>query len=654
MKHWLAALLFLAAPACAQFTGSATGSSIGAPTVGGGGGGGAGSITEAITATSFGAIATEGNTLTCTDWPCAVFFDATATVASGVTDPMHEVWYEWTFGDSEAGSVVRGGRTFSLNEGLSPIAGHVYTSTTWPSTCGASACAVHTVTLTATIESGGAQVSETATVTVNEISPRVLYATTNTTCYCDEATCTDDTGCPASATNGGDVSTTLGAAEAACLAAAPQACLFEGGVTFTGGSSVTYGADNVLLGSYGSGKAIFQHNYTGTNPFKVNDTCGGTTIWNVQIDSTNASETSALFDNNNSGGNQLAKCFTVADVDIGTGTNRPAIMTNFWADNTTQPDEHEQLYFYDVSVTDVGVSGVGTPVYGLSCDRCFLIGGEISGIQGGVEHNIRFPQAVRVIVDAMLLDDSQNAKSLLTWRNHADDGYPTNQYNSTTRNAFAIGSSLGTPAVPLELCGSNDLPSTIRDSEDMWVLRNVFYESSNGSDQNPISRTKTGARTCDDITIAENFYNFTGIEDGAATSIQGFELDGGAGTNVRCRANVGVMTTAGRTASNIACNPGALSGEDVCENNVVYGASGTNDICGSSVTESADNIPVSSDPFNVAAGNPASGTSTDWDDLDITTASALLDTGALDHLNTDAKGQARPSGTTDPGVFEKQ
>jgi hypothetical protein len=649
----LTGALLLAACASAQ---SLSGVTIGAPAAGGGGGGGAGgSITESIDATSFTATATEGNTLTCTHWPCPVFFDATGTTASGITDPLHEAWYEWSFGDSSAGTVDRGGRTFSLNEGVSPIAFHSYASSAWNDTCGASACTQHTVTLTVTIESGGAQVTETATLTVNEISPRVLFATTDTTCYCDEATCTDDAGCPTGAANGGDASTTLGTAEGACNTAGTQMCLFEGGVTFSGGSSVTYGTNKVTLGSYGTGKAIFQHSYTTTNPFKVNDTCAGIAVWNVQIDATGTAEAGAVFDNNNSGGNKLGKCLLVHDVDMGTGNNRPHNLTNFWSDAATATDEHEQLYFYDFVSTENGTSSATGPVHALSCDRCALVAGEVGNTQGTVEHNIRIPQAVRLVIDTMKLSDAPHAKSLLTWRNHVDTGYARNQYMATTRNAFIMGSdSGGTPAVPLELCGSNNLPTDLREFEHSWILRNVFYDGGT-TDQNPMSRTKAGASICRDKTIAQNFFNFSGTEDGAASTQVGFELDSGIGTDIRCRGNVGVTTDAGRSANNIICDVGSLAGEDACENNLLYGKSGTNsNICGSSVTESADNIAVSSDPFNVVAGDPASGTSTDWDDLQITTASAALDVGALDHLNTDAAGQARPVGTTDAGVFEKQ
>lgn len=91
-----------------------------------GGGGGGGAITPSVTVSR-----NSGKEL------LAVYFDASATTASTTSDPEHELFYAWDFGDERGQTWAYGTNTSqSKNNAFGPQAAHVYTTAgTFTPTC---------------------------------------------------------------------------------------------------------------------------------------------------------------------------------------------------------------------------------------------------------------------------------------------------------------------------------------------------------------------------------------------------------------------------------------------------------------------------------------------------------------------------------------
>jgi hypothetical protein len=120
--------------------------------------------------------------------PLAVFFDATASTAEGVTDPFRELGYKFTFADAGSGTWTYSG--LSKNEQVgAPLAAHVFET---PGTY---------IVQVAARNSDGDEGTDTVVITVT--NPDTVYAGTNTVCLSRN---TDQTGCPSGATQLNSVS----------------------------------------------------------------------------------------------------------------------------------------------------------------------------------------------------------------------------------------------------------------------------------------------------------------------------------------------------------------------------------------------------------------------------------------------------------------
>ena len=102
--------------------------------------------------------------------PLYVNFDATGTTHYQSTNPTHELFYSWIFGDTGAGNWANGVQSAGLiskNAAFGPITGHVFET---PGT--------YTVNLI--VMDGVNMVSKNVTITVQD--PNVVYAGANTIC----------------------------------------------------------------------------------------------------------------------------------------------------------------------------------------------------------------------------------------------------------------------------------------------------------------------------------------------------------------------------------------------------------------------------------------------------------------------------------------
>lgn len=146
------------------------------PACGGGGGGGAGSSgsSTGATATAASVPATFAASLAASRVsgvaPLYVNFDATGTTHNTSTNPTHELFYSWIFGDAGAGNWAYGVQSAGLiskNAAFGPVTGHVFET---PGT--------YTVNLV--VMDGVNTVSKSVTITVQD--PNVVYAGTKTIC----------------------------------------------------------------------------------------------------------------------------------------------------------------------------------------------------------------------------------------------------------------------------------------------------------------------------------------------------------------------------------------------------------------------------------------------------------------------------------------
>jgi hypothetical protein len=166
--------------------------------------------------------------------PCAVHFDATATTASGVTYPFHELAYEWDFDDTGAGTWSNSPTGASKETDIGAVATHVYES------AGTYVAALHVRA------PNGDTADDTLTITVTAGDSQ--WTGTTTRCICDTS---NFTGCPAGATTAvtGDFDAAL-----TTHVAAGRRVLFCRDGEF---ASSTHFSLNVagpgMLGAYGSG-----------------------------------------------------------------------------------------------------------------------------------------------------------------------------------------------------------------------------------------------------------------------------------------------------------------------------------------------------------------------------------------------------------------
>lgn len=169
--------------------------------------------------------------------PLAVFFDATATTATGITRPFHDIAYAWNFGDASVpwsyGSQVGGPGVNDKNLATGAVAAHVFEN---PGT--------YTVCLTA-FDGTNTAVSEVQ-ITVTDFTAGNTYCLAN-----GAAPVAGAGGCPSGANVAGSVTTW-----SAVLGnlSANRKVLLKRGDTFTVNADTNFTKTGpAMLGAYGTG-----------------------------------------------------------------------------------------------------------------------------------------------------------------------------------------------------------------------------------------------------------------------------------------------------------------------------------------------------------------------------------------------------------------
>lgn len=173
--------------------------------------------------------------------PHCVFVSAIATTGTAYDEinrfAFHEILYTWDFGDPTSGTWPYGARAneHSKNRATGPVSAHCYET-----------AGTYTITLRAR---AGAVVAAPVTATITVVSANSAFSEANTFCYYQ---ITPFGSCPdgGSETQNADLDSAL----SACVGD-NRRCLFNGGETFTADAATSAPYSNLMISSYGTGKA---------------------------------------------------------------------------------------------------------------------------------------------------------------------------------------------------------------------------------------------------------------------------------------------------------------------------------------------------------------------------------------------------------------
>lgn len=632
MRGWMAGLLLLPLSASAQvFSGVSTGA--------------VGNISVDLDLHAFDlSDTTTSRTLSDCAAPCPVSFDATATMVAG--KEITWLTFIWDFGDSNAGTIARGGINRSLNtSGFGPVAFHPYEplDAEYDDDCGAGAstCAVFTGSITVYAVVSGVLESTALTFTVQVEKPSTTWAGAATDCY--GAT---STGCP----SGADY---LGATPSfsTCQSAATQV-LFQRGGTYTMSSGQTVGNNKCRWGAYHTGAdPIIDVTATSGSALDPNATCGGHRVVGIDFDGPGTGSTDFA-----AGG----KCLLVYDADIrvsGAGNEFNNLLEA--GDSTPETPDNVQLVFYKVRAAVNGISGGGAAsAFFCTCQRSAFVAGQIAGIQGSVEHNIRNASFKWNVYDANLFANEALNKDLLDLR--ADgDGDPVSEYAVVSRNQFSPDDTLA-----LKIGETNSSCTTgsafIRY---VWVVENTFDIEANTPNL-PMQTQVCGAAGTpgytDHIVVALNYWNESNKTKAAS---DGFRIvdqvgSGGSGTKdgYRVLHNQGIWNGSTTLTSSPTLIEFSSTTDALCANNAFsLKMTGTPNICGgvTNTTNFEQSQSSPSDVWSVTAGYPT-GYPVDLDDLKINSSDTNQHSAGTANLEPpivrDVFGNACPNGSAEIGV----
>ena len=666
---FLAALLLTAASFFsfpANATGiSATGTSWNKTTVGGGGGGGtSANIAAAINCRSFGqtASSTESSSGTLNiKYATPMMCWASATTVSGIainsTGWVPNVFVSWNWDDGSLGTVNRAGINWDLGKSVGLIAAHAFKPSVYAESCNGGTNSLHVVTATISSVIAGVRESDSATMNVCVENPDVTWAGAKTICYNDG---TLGSGCPAGATDNGD------ATGSAALAAAIRKCetdgdtrriLFKGGVLYsTSSTNFSLGSQSCYIGTYGTGKA--ELNFTdasrGNTIFSMNTTCGGYRIDNVFISGTG--------DGNRMTGGGQPDSGCIAFIDSGIPNTAGKALGSAMQSDPTGAGLNQEFYFIKFDYQQHGG-------YAPSQLNSFFIYGRYIAFVGTVvtksgEHNIRFPQANFVVVDATYFDGATGGltgRHLLAIRNDCGGtgSCPNSAFDDTiavTRNEFR-GDDIGSSLIEMLDDGSGTLTESAK-TYDVDFIYNIFAKHTSGSTpRSPIEIRGMGQCGCgEEFKRVRLLYN----------ALDAFSFDSSASRlldipNGPTNAGVNDMAFIGNVLSGTgdANSPIAVSNAGpanfVANNNVCFenGSGSCGDIF-PNITETGDNVTFISDPWDRDGIAPPTLDSFNWSAVLITHSSSLVGGAVTAARLTDIEDEAVPqSADLDKGVDDE-
>ena len=662
MKRLALALLLLAQGALAQ---TFSGASLGAPLPSGG----SANISVQIDYRSFGqtGTATEGSPGSVTlDYGAPIWLWASDSTISGtaVNDAgwVPEAWFAWDFDDASLGTITRGGRTVDLGKGVGLITAHAFKPASF-TTCAGDAGKQSVIRLDVSGLVSASRETDAALLTACVRDPHVTHG--NPVAYCDDANCADDAGVPSGTTHGGngtDLATILNSCDAA-----PKWIVLEGGVTFsTGSTGITMGANKCLIQSYGTGRAKLKFTSTSSSStaINVNDAaCAGVVFDNVTFAGSGSGPRLV-------GGDTDTGCFNLLDSATST-TAGEELAALIIVDPTGNGVMSEAAFIKFDYASDPAAGLAQTFIYG---NYTAFVGGEISHMNQhpSAEHAIRLPQWSHVVIDGMLLKDQQycrnsgvgcsneggtTAKSLITLRQ--DCGGTTSCPNSPSAEIFSIARSeliayhdvandrSGTD--PIEVCTPGTGGSEQTKCYDGDFIDLVFtYEDGPGANPDQYINLQGGGSAGAELKRLRFWGNMADLSSMTSTNSRLITI--GGADDVAVIGNVIVDTDSAGTARVIANGTTQI---DVAKNNLCVDSG---NLCDPfpGITESADNVEVTADPFDRDGAAPGKYLTFDVPDLLITHSSAIAGDGVITARPTDVEGEATgQSSDYEPGADDE-
>jgi hypothetical protein len=295
----------------------------------------------------------------------------------------------------------------------------------------------------------------------------------------------------------------------------------------------------------------------------------------------------------------------------------------------------------------VGTSNSGVSMLFITTRESAVVGSEIGGAQGAVEHNVRMSNALRNVIDANEFFENQTNTEMVGIRNNGPtpDEFDPSAFVVIGRNSFAP-----VEVLPIFI-GQYNTPGNKGRIEDIWINENNAWGPVGGiPSMAKLFAEDTAASYLNRVVGRFNYWNPTGNLSAAGNQLRMFDV-GGNGTKadfyIDNNAMVYVPTPTHSGISNIIDSGGPMIS---CDNNVIYDKSstGTLDAC-SGTSIDAGSVLVTTDPFDFTAGDPGNAPP-DYDDLKITASSPLHSTGVPVPILLDVFGNACPQGSMEPGV----
>lgn len=204
--------------------------------------------------------------------PLAVFFDATATTDADTTQPLHDLEYRWSFGDSSPGNWTYGANTArNKNSAFGPVAAHCYES-------------AGTFKWYLEVSDGTTTAGRSGFITVTAAD--TTFSTTTACIAADSLPVEGVNGVPIGATC--VQNSDFDAEVATQQAAGKRRILLKRGDTFNSSALTTLSATGpAILGAYGSGsKPIIE--YVGTVTGIITVTGADWRVMDLEIDGNSA------------------------------------------------------------------------------------------------------------------------------------------------------------------------------------------------------------------------------------------------------------------------------------------------------------------------------------------------------------------------------
>lgn len=499
--------------------------------------------------------------------PLAVHFDASATTDAGANG-FHTLRYEWSFGDSTAGSWGPSGK--SRNADFGPIAAHVFEQ-----------AGSFTVSLRVT-NSRGESATATRVITVSD--PDSVFSGANTVCVSSSGSFA---GCP----SGAQQVTTQTFGAAIQQATSGRRVLLRRGDAFSAASTASVrdpGPGSIGVFGTGTARARVNSSHAGT----VLGFSSSATDWRVAdiaffgpgVTSSNAIGGSVR--------RVLIQRVEITDFHVG-------ILLPYGNAAQASNSIHSELFVVDSHLHHfVGGSG-GNGMFVAATDSAFL--GNVLEDSLGAEHVVRVTHAERMVIAHNRLKDAPAGRHLLKLHSVGENSAATSRRSHLlviSDNTFEGGSNGWDAGIGPQ----NDLED--ERVYDVVVERNLFRAGTLG--------TVSLLVWAQDVTVRNNVFDLskTGGGKGVVVTRRGIEPtpDGVEFYNNSCFTATGTITCATFGGSN-----------HLSANNLIVGPAGsgiaTTPLGGGNVTLSVAPWPSTS-PTRIVDYKP-----------DPTKSSALIDQG---------------------------